>query len=125
VLNGSAGYTSTRVLSSLNLPNQTISRGDLSIWNWSVGLAFPDLGKKGSLAGIIVGMEPKVTGSSVRFDGAEIKNSDTSIHVEGFYQFKLTDNIAITPGVIWLTAPDHNSSNNDIVIGAIRTTFSF
>jgi BMFP domain-containing protein YqiC len=121
-LGGWVGYTTTRTLSTLG---DTIGRGDLSIWNWAVTLAVSDLGKEGSVAGIIVGMEPKVTGISDSLSNAIGKDPDTSLHVEGFYQFQLTENIAITPGVIWLTAPDHNANNNDIVIGVIRTTFTF
>ncbi len=52
-------------------------------------------------------------------------SADTSLHIEGFYQFQITENIAITLGVIWITAPGFNQDNNDIVIGAIRTTFTF
>ncbi len=115
VLNGSVGYTNANVLSG--------TRGSVDIWNWAVSLAFPDLFRKGSVAGIIVGMEPKVTNASSRLNFLE--DRDTSLHVEGFYQFQLTDNIAITPGIIWLTAPDHNSNNDGIVIGVIRTTFAF
>lgn len=115
VLNGSVGYTNANVLSG--------TRGSVDIWNWAVSLAFPDLFRKGSIAGIIVGVEPKVTSASRRLNFLE--DRDTSLHVEGFYQFQLTDNIAITPGIIWLTAPDHNSNNDDIVIGVIRTTFVF
>jgi hypothetical protein len=122
VINGSVGYTNTRTLSSAG---GLLPRGTLEIWNWMVGLAFPDFLKKGSLAGIIVGMEPKVTGVSSALRGAIGRDPDTSIHVEGFYQYQLTDNIAITPGIVWLTAPDHNSANSDIVIGVIRTTFTF
>ncbi|HBL11845.1 MAG TPA: porin, partial [Cyanobacteria bacterium UBA11162] len=125
VLGGWAGYTTTRILSPIFLGE--FGRGDLNIWNWAVTLAFPDLGKEGSVAGIIVGMEPKVT----RVKGDDFledfigEDPDTSLHIEAFYQYQLTDNIAITPGLIWLTAPDHNNDNEDIVIGAIRTTFSF
>ncbi|HBB34307.1 MAG TPA: porin [Cyanobacteria bacterium UBA9273] len=122
VLGGWAGYTATRTLSTLD---GTIDRGDLSIWNWAVTLAFPDLGKEGSIAGIIVGMEPKVTDVSRALRNAIGKDPDTSLHIEAFYQYQLTDNIAITPGIIWLTAPDHNSDNEDVVIGSIRTTFTF
>ena len=115
VINGSVGYTNANVVSG--------TRGSVDIWNWAIGLAFPDLFRKGSVAGIIVGMEPKVTRASNQLNFLE--DRDTSLHVEGFYQLQLTDNIAITPGIIWLTAPDHNSANNDIVIGVIRTTFIF
>ena len=119
VLGGWVGYTNARNLST---EGGRIDRGNLDIWNWAVTLGFADLGKKGNLAGIIVGMEPKVTDSSI--DEID-QDRDTSYHIEAFYQFKVNDNIAITPGVIWLTAPDHNDSNDDVVIGALRTTFTF
>jgi hypothetical protein len=115
VLGGWGGYTKSDVL--------TGTRGDVDIWNYAVTLGFRDLGKKGNLAGIIVGMEPKVTSTSTNLTA--FKDQNTSYHIEAFYQYKLNDNITITPGVIWLTAPDHNNNNNDVVIGALRTTFSF
>ncbi|GAP96349.1 iron uptake porin [Leptolyngbya sp. NIES-2104] len=118
VLNGSVGYTNARSL-------QSGARGTLDIWNWAVGLAVPDFLKKGSVAGVIVGMEPRVTGARGAFGSAVGRDRDTSLHVEGFYQFQLNDNIAITPGIIWLTAPNHDNRNDDIVIGTIRTTFTF
>ena len=111
VLNANAGYTRTNV----------ITVGDLDIWNWSVGLALPDFGKKGNVAGLIVGMEPKVTKAT----GGLLADTGTSIHVEGFYEYRVNDNISITPGIIWLTAPDHNSANSGAIIGAIRSTFTF
>ena len=126
LINGWVGYTATRTLAPLVGTNGTVlNRGDYSTWNFAVNLAFPDLGKKGNVAGIIFGMEPKVTGVSSSIASAIGKDSDTSLHIEGFYQYQLTENIAITPGVIWLTAPDHNANNEDIVIGTIRTTFTF
>ena len=114
VLGGWAGYTISKVL--------TGTKGDVDTFNYAVTLGFPDLGKKGNLAGVIVGMEPKVTSSS--FAGVT-KDPNTSYHIEGFYQYKLSDNITLTPAVIWLTAPDHNDTNDNVVIGALRTTFSF
>ncbi|OCQ96958.1 hypothetical protein BCD64_15310 [Nostoc sp. MBR 210] len=125
VIGGWVGYTNTRTLASVDTNLGTIPRGELDIWNYAVTLAFPDLGKEGSVGGIIVGMEPKVTGASTGLRNAVGTDPDTSLHIEGFYQYKLSDNISITPGVIWLTAPDHNNDNDDIVIGTIRTTFTF
>jgi hypothetical protein len=115
VLGGWAGYTSA----------EAIAQGDASIWNWAVTLALPDLGKKGNLAGIIIGMEPKVTHADSSLKHLGINDSDTSLHLEAFYQYRLSDNIAITPGLIWLTAPDHSAANQSLLIGAVRTTFSF
>jgi Carbohydrate-selective porin, OprB family/S-layer homology domain len=117
VLGGWAGYTNSQTLSG--------SRGDVDIWNYAITLGFPDLGKKGNLGGIIVGMEPKVTSVSSGLTEVINRDRNTSYHIEGFYQYKVSDNITITPGIIWLTAPDHNDSNDSVVIGAVRTTFSF
>ncbi len=97
-------------------------RGTQDVWNWAATLAFPDLGKEGSMGGIIIGMEPWVTDSSIDAIG---KDDDTSLHVEVFYQYQINDNISITPGVVWITAPDNNDKNDDLVIGTIRTTFTF
>lgn len=119
VIGGWAGYTKTSLLSTVN---GAFDRGELEIWNYAVTLAFPDLGKEGSLLGFVFGMEPKVTDSSI----AQVaEDDDNSFHIEGFYQYQLTDNIAITPGVIWITSPGFNNANDDLVIGALRTTFSF
>ncbi|MUL38033.1 iron uptake porin [Gloeocapsopsis dulcis] len=101
-----------------------IGRGDAAVWNWGVGLAFPNLGREGNLGGIFVGMEPKVTEISSTLNGGQA-DPDTSLHLEAFYRYQLTDNIQITPGVIWLTAPNHNANNDDIVIGVLRTVFRY
>jgi hypothetical protein len=118
ILSGWVGYTETEVLSSVN------GSGDFDTWNWAVTLAFPDLGKEGNLGGIVVGMEPKVTDASF-VSGFSNVDRDTSFHIEAFYQYQLNDNIAITPGIIWTTAPNHNSNNADTVLGIVRTTFTF
>jgi Carbohydrate-selective porin, OprB family/S-layer homology domain len=122
VINGNVGYTKSRILAAAG----GIPVGNLDIWNWSVGLALPDFGKKGNLAGLIVGMEPKVTGISSSLSSAGLtKDRNTSLHVEGFYQYQLNDKISITPGIVWLTAPNHDNRNDDIVVGTVRTTFTF
>jgi Carbohydrate-selective porin, OprB family len=95
--------------------------GDRDILNWAVTAAFPDLGGAGNLAGLLVGQEPRVTGAT----GTAVADTGSSLHLEGFYQIKLSDNVSITPGLIYLTAPDHNNANGGAVIGTVRTTFSF
>ncbi|MBO3463493.1 iron uptake porin [Aetokthonos hydrillicola Thurmond2011] len=122
VVGGWVGYTNTRIRSKLG---GVIPPGELDIWNYALTLAFPDLGKKGSLGGIIVGMEPKVTDVSVSLRRLVGKDPMTSYHIETFYQYPVTDNIAITPGIIYLTAPDHNSRNAGDVLGVIRSTLTF
>ena len=96
-----------------------VSDDSADILNYAVTLAFPDLGGKGNLAGIVIGMPPKVTSSSL------VADKDTSLHIEGFYRLQVTDNIAITPGLFVITNPEHNDNNDSIFVGTIRTTFKF
>jgi BMFP domain-containing protein YqiC len=117
VISGWGAYTKGTIL----------GLGDADVWTYGGTLALSDFGTKGSTLGFVVGMEPKLTGSD-RTVGAALgrrDDPDTGLHIEGFYRFNLSKNIAITPGVIWLTAPGHNSDNEDIYIGTIRTTFTF
>ncbi|AFZ35451.1 cyanobacterial porin [Stanieria cyanosphaera PCC 7437] len=116
------GWGTLSKVTTLDSLAEQLNRGTQDVWNWAATLALPDLGKEGNLAGIIVGMEPWVTDSSIEGIGDD---ADTSLHVEAFYQYMLTDHIAITPGVVWVSAPDNNQDNDDLVIGTIRTTFSF
>lgn len=92
-----------------------------NILHYAVTLAFPDLGKENSLAGIVIGQPPKVTDNDL---GANI-DKDTSLHLEFFYRWQATDNIAITPGLLVITNPEHNSNNDTIYVGTLRTTFEF
>ena len=102
--------------------NKNSLAGDTKdIVTWAVTAAFPDLGAPGNLGGLIIGQEPRVTAAT----GAALTDTGSSLHLEGFYQMKLSDSISVTPGLIYLTAPDQNSANGGALIGTIRTTFSF
>ncbi len=116
------GWGSLSKVTALSTLNGQIDRGTQTIWQWAATLALPDLGKEGNLAGLIVGMEPWVTDSSINGVG---EDEDTSFHVEAFYQYQVNDNIAITPGVVWISAPDNDNDNDSLLIGTIRTTFTF
>lgn len=93
---------------------------DANIFYYAVNLAFPDLGKKGNLLGLVIGQPPKVTSNDVG-----LTDQDMSLHLEAFYRFQATDNISITAVVFVITNPEHNSSNDTIYVGTIRTTFLF
>ncbi|MEH2139801.1 iron uptake porin [Nostoc sp.] len=95
---------------------------DYEAWSYGVGVALPDFGKKGNVLGIFAGAEPYSRNRAI-FAGTG--GNDIPYHFEGFYKYRVSDNISITPGVIWLTAPDQNSNNNDAIIGTLRTTFTF
>ena len=137
VVNSWVGYTRTRNLST---GGGFFSRGTLESLNWAVALGFPNVGRKGALAGIVVGMEPKVLTSSIGINPVLAPlaslipssitqtfsaNNTDSLHIEAFYQFPINDNIAITPGIIWITDPGFSRNNSDLLMGVIRTTFTF
>ncbi len=114
VLNAFGGYTDVIF----------VETGDGEIWYYGLGLALPDLFGSGNLGGIFVGVEPYLGG----LEGVGSIPNATSVHAEAFYRFRVTDNIAITPGVIWISNPDQVGNTDgfsDAVIGTLRTTFSF
>ena len=124
IIGGWGGYQTVSTLSAFALDGEAVGQGTQDIFNWAATLAFPDLGKEGSLGGIIVGMEPWVGISTIEADDFD-EDEVTSFHAEVFYEYRLNDNIAITPGVIYISNPDNNEDNDDLVIGTIRTTFNF
>ncbi|MEA5572900.1 iron uptake porin [Calothrix sp. UHCC 0171] len=133
MLSGWGGYTqaTAEVSSGTNSTTNQVNKGDKAdIWNWAVTLAFPDLGKKGNLGGIIFGQPPKVTsndfGSTILTPTtARRKDADTSFHLEALYRYQVNPNLSITPGLIVIFNPEHNSNNDTIYTGVIRTTFRF
>jgi hypothetical protein len=127
VLGGWGGLTKSSTLNPIFVSDEeVISRGKLDIWNWAVTLAFPDLFKEGSIAGLIVGMQPWVSSSTLTLpDGQRSIDQDTSLSFEAFYQYALSNNIFITPGILVVTSPNYNYSNGTLVVGTIRTTFKF
>jgi Carbohydrate-selective porin, OprB family/S-layer homology domain len=95
---------------------------DYQAWSYGLGVALPDFGKKGNVLGIFAGAEPYSFNRPGVFAGT---GNDIPYHFEGFYKYRFSDNISITPGVIWLTSPGQNSNNDDAIIGTLRTTFTF
>ncbi len=133
VISGWAGFIDAQRENPASAPATT---GTANISNYAVSLAFPDFGSKGNNLAFIVGIPPKlnsrrtqvgaaapVTTTFVTTAGAE--NRDTSYHIEALYKMKLSDNLAITPGLLLITNPEHSSVNPTEYVGTIRTTFKF
>jgi carbohydrate-selective porin OprB len=85
-----------------------------NVWYWAGNVAFKDLLREGNTLGLVFGQPPKLTGET-----------DTSYHLEGLYKIKVSDNILVTPGVLVILDPQHSQTNPNILVGTIRTTFSF
>jgi hypothetical protein len=101
-----------------------LGKGDADIWSYSLQAIFPDLFKEGNLGGVVVGVEPTLTGLSTSLGRENFKN-DFSLHLETFYRYQLNNRLSLTPYLMWITAPNQDASNQDLVIGGIRTNISF
>jgi len=125
IVNGWVGYSDANI----------IGLGSADIWNFAVAVGFPDLGKKGNFLGLVAGAEPTLRGTD--FAGVNLspafasRSQDFAYHFEVFYKYQLTDNISVTPGVIYLPSVNQNAgipgsnSNADVFVGVVRTTFTF
>jgi Carbohydrate-selective porin, OprB family/S-layer homology domain len=108
-IGGNAAYT----------PVTALGTGSYDIWSYQGSIAVTDLGGKGNMLGLLAGVAPY---DSDVFAGAD---DDNSFVGELFYRLKLSDNITVTPGLIYIDSPGNNSANDATFVGAIRTTFSF
>ncbi|XGB39226.1 MAG: iron uptake porin [Cyanobacteria bacterium LVE1205-1] len=97
------------------------------VYSYGLGFSFPDLGKKGSLGGLILGVQPYLDNVSTVLPASAALGSFDSppFHVEAFYKYQLTDNISVTPGVIWVSTPFQSATVDDAFVGTIKTTFTF
>ncbi|MEO0986088.1 MAG: iron uptake porin [Cyanobacteria bacterium J06639_14] len=93
---------------------------DADIFYYAINVGLPDLGGEGNLAGFVLGQPPRVVQNQFG-----LEDPDTSLHFEGFYRFQVNEHLAITPGVFVIMNPEHNSQNGAIVVGTVRTVFSF
>ncbi|MDH6105275.1 iron uptake porin [Anabaenopsis tanganyikae CS-531] len=98
------------------------TNANATISTWAMLLTLRDIGQEGGFVGFVVGQPPKVTHNSL---GKVFEDKNTSLHLEGFYYFPITDNLAITPGLFVITSPEHDHSNDTIYVGTVRTTFTF
>jgi len=88
---------------------------------YAVVLSFPDFGRKGNSLSFIFGMPPRVRGNDV----VSRRNLDTSYRIEGYYYYKLSNNVAVTPGFFVILNPEHNNANDTIFLGTFVTTVTF
>jgi hypothetical protein len=95
--------------------------------NYALVFAFPDVGTRGSQAQIVVGAPPYLSSSRglVANRLTSARADDVPILLEASYRFKFTEYLSITPGIIAIFNPEGNAANPTVLVGAIRSTFSF
>jgi porin len=89
--------------------------GDIEPNYWMVGISARDLFKEGALAGIAVGQP---------FIVSEIGDA-TQTNFEVFYNYPFSRNIQVTPSIQVIENASNQDSNGTIVVGTLRTVFSF
>ncbi|MBP0002177.1 MAG: iron uptake porin [Cyanobacteria bacterium SBC] len=97
------------------------ARATTTTYLFALGYSDP-FGNDGDLLAFLFGQPPKLVDGENLFLG---EDEDTSLHFELFYRWRLNDNISITPGIFIVTHPEHDSDNEALVVGTIRTTFRF
>ena len=81
--------------------------------SWFAGLQWADVFAKGNSAGIAVGQAPT---------GTDLENSTM---LEIFYKYQVSDNISITPAIIYGSDNQRLVDNSSNWGGVIQTTFKF
>ena len=107
--------------------------GDKATMNsWMIGLNFKDVFLQGNKAGFAIGGVPTVTTN----DSGWGKDQSMPIALETWYQFQVSDNISVTPGVFWISGQNAektgrygqvrvSGSNGDVWGGVVKTEFKF
>jgi hypothetical protein len=90
--------------------------------SWLVGLHAQDVLKKGNSAGLIFGQPLK----RVSTDGLAVNPENaTPYHLEGYFNFRVSDNLSITPGVFAVFNPEGSNANDTAIVPVLRSTFTF
>jgi hypothetical protein len=91
--------------------------------SWMVGLYARDLFGQGNSAGLIFGKP--LSRVDVGGRALAITENATPLQLEGYINFRITDNINVTPGAFAIFNPEGYSGNPTAVVAAIRTSFTF
>jgi Carbohydrate-selective porin, OprB family/S-layer homology domain len=111
---GNAAYT----------PVTALGLGSYDVWSYQGTIAITDLAGRGNLLGLLAGVAP-YDSNVLSGTPAAIPDDKNSFVSELFYRIRLSDNIAVTPSVIYIDSPGNNNTRDASIVGAIRTTFSF
>ena len=126
------GITGRWELTSINLGDEAPDGLRNQTQSWMVGLTWDDVFLQGNKMGYAIGELQWVTEQK----GGGTPN-DGNISMEWWYQFQVTDNIAVTPAVFWLSRPFGQQTGDSFATGGkgadsfgvfgglVKTTFRF
>ncbi len=127
IVGGWLGYTTS------SIPGEP---GSVETNNWMLFFNFPNLFRRGNLGGLYIGQPPRISSSNLPTGfnipdlltggfGTPGAQPSSTLHVEAFYRWRLSKNISLTPGFMVIFDPAHTATSDPVVVGALRTTFSF
>ena len=91
--------------------------------SWMLAANFKNVFLKGNSAGIAIGGVPSVVSNSSGWN----KDGGMPTAIETWYQFQVTDNISITPGIFYISSTTNSDGigGGDTWGGVIKTQFNF
>ncbi len=104
--------------------NLTGVNASTTFTSWMTGFHFSDVFKEGNTAGILFG-QPLARNAVGGIATIPAGATATPYHLEGYFNFKLSNNISITPGVFFVFNPEGINNAPTATVGVVRTTFTF
>lgn len=92
--------------------------------SWMTGLHFKDVFREGNTAGILFG-QPLARNAVGGIATIPVGSTAKPYHLEGYFNFKVSKNISVTPGVFFVFNPEGINNAPTATVGVIRTTFTF
>ncbi len=104
--------------------NLTGVNASTTFTSWMTGFQFSDVFNEGNTAGLIFG-QPLARSSAGGSATIPVGFTATPYQLEGYFNFKMTKNISITPGVFFVFNPEGINNAPTATVGVVRTTFTF
>lgn len=96
----------------------------VNVQSWQVGMAFPDLGKKGAL-GVLTLVVPMDIQTGRQYFVSGGGDGGKIYELEASYYYPVNDNISLVPAFYAIFNPNNFNSNPNIYVGNVRLQFSF
>jgi hypothetical protein len=96
--------------------------------SWLAGFSFDNLINRGDRAAIFFGQPlyaSSISANVTSVNGVGGSDLTAPYHLEAFYNFRVTPNLSITPGVFFVFNPNSDSRLGTATVGVIRSTFTF
>jgi hypothetical protein len=108
----------------INPVNPNRAGGDIRVQSFQVGVGFPDLFKEGAL-GVISFVMPHdyLEGREFLLSGGG--DGGTQYELEVSYRYPINNNLSLVPSLYVIWNPNNFDSNPTVLVGNLRTQFSF